>query len=173
MTAHRPSSSPRATAQPAATPAARPPAPPASCWSPFRIARLLACLAAAAYVIVRCFTLALTGDEGGLILDDIQKGLTQLLIQGHIDVQSTFLLVFLGLINMTLLTSNPIAAILSFAMCLRYSFAMKAEATLVERAVSAVLDEGIRTGDIMPPGMRLGGTKDMGSAILAALQKLA
>ena len=111
MTAHRPSSSPRATAQPAATPAARPPAPPASCWSPFRIARLLACLAAAAYVIVRCFTLALTGDEWGLILDDIQKGLTQLLIQGHIDVQSTFLLVFLGLINMTLLTSNPIAAI--------------------------------------------------------------
>ena len=69
--------------------------------------------------------------------------------------------------------ANPIAAILSFAMCLRYSFAMKAEATLVERAVSAVLDEGIRTGDIMQPGMRLVGTKEMGSAILAALQKLA
>ncbi len=34
--------------------------------------------------------------------------------------------------------ANPIAAILSFAMCLRYSFAMKAEADMIERAVSAV-----------------------------------
>jgi 3-isopropylmalate dehydrogenase len=68
--------------------------------------------------------------------------------------------------------ANPIAAILSFAMCLRYSFAMKKEADLVERAVSAVLDQGIRTGDIMQPGMRLVGTKDMGSAILAALDAI-
>jgi len=67
--------------------------------------------------------------------------------------------------------ANPIAAILSFAMCLRYSFAMKAEAEAIERAVSAVLDQGLRTGDIMQPGMRLIGTNEMGSAILAALQK--
>jgi 3-isopropylmalate dehydrogenase len=65
--------------------------------------------------------------------------------------------------------ANPIAAILSFAMCLRYSFAMKAEADAVERAVAAVLDQGLRTGDIMQPGMRLVGTNEMGSAILAAL----
>jgi 3-isopropylmalate dehydrogenase len=57
-------------------------------------------------------------------------------------------------------------------MCLRYSFALKAEAELIERAVSKVLDDGIRTGDIMQPGMRLVGTKEMGSAILAALGKL-
>jgi 3-isopropylmalate dehydrogenase len=68
--------------------------------------------------------------------------------------------------------ANPIAAILSFAMCLRYSFAMKKEADLVERAVSAVLDQGIRTGDIMQPGKRLVGTKDMGSAILASLDTI-
>jgi 3-isopropylmalate dehydrogenase len=69
--------------------------------------------------------------------------------------------------------ANPIAAILSFAMCLRYSFAMKAEADLIDRAVGAVLDEGIRTGDIMQQGMRQVGTKEMGNAILGALQKLA
>jgi 3-isopropylmalate dehydrogenase len=69
--------------------------------------------------------------------------------------------------------ANPIAAILSFAMCLRYSFAMKAEADLIDRAVGKVLDDGIRTGDIMQPGMRQVGTKEMGSAILGALQKLA
>jgi 3-isopropylmalate dehydrogenase len=66
--------------------------------------------------------------------------------------------------------ANPIAAILSFAMCLRYSFAMKREAELVEKAVSTVLDQGLRTGDIMQPGMRQVGTKAMGAAILAALE---
>ncbi len=68
--------------------------------------------------------------------------------------------------------ANPIAAILSFAMCLRYSFAMKNEADLVERAVSAVLDQGIRTGDIMQPGKRQVGTKAMGAAVLEALDTL-
>ncbi len=68
--------------------------------------------------------------------------------------------------------ANPIAMILSFAMCLRYSFAMKKEAELVERAVSTVLDQGLRTPDIMQPGMRQIGTSEMGSAILAALDKL-
>ncbi len=68
--------------------------------------------------------------------------------------------------------ANPIAAILSFAMCLRYSFAMKKEAGLVERAVSAVLDQGIRTGDIMQPGKKQVGTKAMGAAVIAALDTL-
>ncbi len=67
--------------------------------------------------------------------------------------------------------ANPIAAILSFAMCLRYSFAMKAQAEAVETAVAAVLDQGLRTGDIMQPGMQLVGTSEMGSAIIAALGK--
>jgi 3-isopropylmalate dehydrogenase len=69
--------------------------------------------------------------------------------------------------------ANPIAAILSFAMCLRYSFAMKSQADLLEKAVSCVLDQGYRTGDIMQPGMNLVGTRAMGAAILAMLDKLA
>lgn len=69
--------------------------------------------------------------------------------------------------------ANPIAAVLSFAMCLRYSFAMKTEADLVERAVSDVLDAGMRTGDIMQPGMRLISTSEMGNAVLSALDKIA
>jgi len=69
--------------------------------------------------------------------------------------------------------ANPIAAIMSFAMCLRYSFAMKKEADLIEQAVAAVLDDGYRTGDIMQPGQNQIGTKAMGTAILGALDKLA
>ncbi len=44
--------------------------------------------------------------------------------------------------------ANPSAAILSAAMLLRYSFHMEAEAAAIENAVSAVLEQGIRTADI-------------------------
>ena len=69
--------------------------------------------------------------------------------------------------------ANPIAAILSFAMCLRYSFAMKKEADLIERAVSAVLDQGLRTPDIMQPAMRQVGTSEMGTAVLKQIERIA
>jgi 3-isopropylmalate dehydrogenase len=69
--------------------------------------------------------------------------------------------------------ANPIAAILSFAMCLRYSFALKKEADLIERAVAAVLDDGYRTADIMQPGAAQVGTRAMGAAILAQIEKIA
>jgi len=65
--------------------------------------------------------------------------------------------------------ANPIAAILSFAMCLRYSLNDEATAVLLETAVSAVLDQGLRTGDIMQPGKTKVGTAQMGNAILAQL----
>jgi 3-isopropylmalate dehydrogenase len=68
--------------------------------------------------------------------------------------------------------ANPLACILSFAMCLRYSFGRPDEAKLIERAVERVLDEGLRTGDIMQPGKRQVGTKAMGDAIVAALDWL-
>ena len=68
-------------------------------------------------------------------------------------------------------TANPIAMIASFAMALRYSFEMIEEADLVEKAISAVLDEGYRTGDIMSPGNRLVGTTEMGDAVIAAIEK--
>ena len=64
---------------------------------------------------------------------------------------------------------NPIACILSAAMMLRYSFGMAAEADEIEAAVSAVLDEGLRTADIMQEGCRLIGCTAMGDAILAKL----
>src|SRR4051812_10563791 len=54
--------------------------------------------------------------------------------------------------------ANPIASILSFAMCLRYSFGRTDDAELLEKAVEQVLAEGYRTGDIMQPGMNKVGT---------------
>jgi 3-isopropylmalate dehydrogenase len=64
--------------------------------------------------------------------------------------------------------ANPIAMIASFAMCLRYSFNMVAQADRLEAAIAAVLDKGYRTGDIMSDGCRQITTSEMGDAILAA-----
>ena len=61
--------------------------------------------------------------------------------------------------------ANPIATILSAAMMLRYSFDMDKEADAVEAAVSTVLEEGWRTGDIMSEGCTLVGTAKMGDLI--------
>jgi len=69
--------------------------------------------------------------------------------------------------------ANPIATIASFGMALRYSLDMTAEADLLDKAIAAVLADGLRTGDIMQDGMRKVGTSEMGSAILARLEKLA
>lgn len=66
---------------------------------------------------------------------------------------------------------NPIACILSAAMMLRYSFDMAEEADAIEQAVSEVLDEGLRTADMMSEGMTLVGTREMGEAICQKLQK--
>ena len=69
--------------------------------------------------------------------------------------------------------ANPIATIASFGMALRYSFDMANEADLVDRAISKVLDKGLRTGDIMQPGMTQVGTSAMGQAIETELRILA
>ena len=61
--------------------------------------------------------------------------------------------------------ANPIATILSAAMMLRYSLDMDQEADAVEAAVSAVLEKGYRTGDIMSEGCTLVGTAQMGDLI--------
>jgi 3-isopropylmalate dehydrogenase len=68
--------------------------------------------------------------------------------------------------------ANPLASILSFSMMLRYSFDMKDEADLVDRAVEAALNDGVRTGDIVEPGMRPVSTTGMGDAVLARLDRL-
>lgn len=65
--------------------------------------------------------------------------------------------------------ANPIATVLSAAMMLRYTFAMEAEASAIESAVSKVLDSGVRTGDIVTKGVKPIGTRAMGAAITAAL----
>jgi 3-isopropylmalate dehydrogenase len=69
--------------------------------------------------------------------------------------------------------ANPIATIASFAMALRYSFDMANEADLVDRAIAGVLTKGLRTGDIMQPGMLQVGTSDMGRAVEKELKTLA
>jgi len=69
--------------------------------------------------------------------------------------------------------ANPIACLLSFAMMLRYSFDLDEDAALVERAVEAVLKSGKRTADIAGPGETPISTAEMGTAVLAELDKLA
>ena len=65
--------------------------------------------------------------------------------------------------------ANPIGAILSAAMLLRHSLGLEAEATQVEAAVAAVLDEGFRTADLVPAGQQAVATTEMGLAIAARI----
>ncbi len=66
--------------------------------------------------------------------------------------------------------ANPIAAILSAAMLLRYSLDRGPEADRVEAAVVRVLEQGARTRDIATPGAAVVGTKEMGDRILRELE---
>lgn len=66
--------------------------------------------------------------------------------------------------------ANPIATILSCAMMLRDSFNLSNEAKSIENAVSEVLNEGFRTGDIMDEGGKLLGTREMGDLIVSKLK---
>ena len=68
-------------------------------------------------------------------------------------------------------TANPIGTILSAAMMLRYSFDMAKEADCIEHAVSAVLDEGYRTGDIFSPGCIKVGCEEMGRLIIQKMKR--
>jgi 3-isopropylmalate dehydrogenase len=66
--------------------------------------------------------------------------------------------------------ANPIATILSFAMALRYSLDLDKEADQLEKAVQDVLDEGLRTKDIVSKGMKEVSTSEMGAAIISKLK---
>ncbi|PYN97577.1 MAG: 3-isopropylmalate dehydrogenase [Candidatus Rokuibacteriota bacterium] len=66
--------------------------------------------------------------------------------------------------------ANPIAAILSAGMLLRYSLDRPADADRVDRAVSRVLEQGHRTGDIAARGEKAIGTKEMGDLIVRAVE---
>ncbi len=65
--------------------------------------------------------------------------------------------------------ANPLATILSVAMMLRYSLDEPAMAERIEKAVDKVLNDGLRTADIMSDGMKEVGTVAMGDAVVAAL----
>ena len=67
--------------------------------------------------------------------------------------------------------ANPIASILSFSMALRYSLYLDKEADNLDIAVQKVLDDGLRTRDIMSKGNKEVSTENMGNAIIAYLQK--
>ena len=69
--------------------------------------------------------------------------------------------------------ANPLAQTLSLAMLLRYSFDMKEEAALIEGACLATLEHGLRTPDIMQPGMARVTTREMGAAVMRELERLA
>ncbi|MBV2134618.1 3-isopropylmalate dehydrogenase [Pseudomonas sp. MAP12] len=68
--------------------------------------------------------------------------------------------------------ANPLATILSVSMMLRYSFGQLEAANAIEQAVSNVLDQGLRTGDIWSEGCQKVGTRAMGDAVVAALRNL-
>ncbi len=65
--------------------------------------------------------------------------------------------------------ANPLATIMSAAMMLRYSLGAGVSADRIEAAVGKVLDQGLRTGDIMSDGMTRVSTTEMGDAVVAAL----
>ena len=66
--------------------------------------------------------------------------------------------------------ANPLATILSAAMMLRFSLNQEEAASRIERAVQAVLEQGLRTPDIYSEGTKKVGTVEMGEAVLAALK---
>ena len=66
--------------------------------------------------------------------------------------------------------ANPLATILSVAMMLRYSLNEAELAGRIDEAVGRVLDKGLRTPDIASAGTREVATREMGDAVVAALQ---
>ena len=61
--------------------------------------------------------------------------------------------------------ANPIGAIASAAMLLRYGLGLAEPAAAVEQAIAAALEQGARTRDIARPSDRMMGTREMGSWI--------
>lgn len=70
--------------------------------------------------------------------------------------------------------ANPLAMILSAAMMLKYDLERPDEAAILEQAVEAVLDQGLRTPDIKQEedGCTLVGCKEMGTAVANIVEKM-
>jgi 3-isopropylmalate dehydrogenase len=69
--------------------------------------------------------------------------------------------------------ANPLGAILSAAMLLRYSFKLETEAACVESAVADVLASGSRTKDLAKPGEDAVSTSGMGQRVADAVRERA
>ena len=67
--------------------------------------------------------------------------------------------------------ANPLATILSVAMMVRYSLDEGGWADQIEAAVSAVLEQGLRTADIYTDGTTKVSTSEMGAAVVSALSQ--
>ncbi|HEY3783023.1 MAG TPA: 3-isopropylmalate dehydrogenase [Fimbriimonadaceae bacterium] len=65
--------------------------------------------------------------------------------------------------------ANPLAAILSAGMMLKYSFGNDEASMRIDEAIDNALAQGLRTADIFEKGCRLVSTKEMGDAIVAGL----
>ncbi|GAC1516822.1 MAG: 3-isopropylmalate dehydrogenase [Gemmatimonadaceae bacterium] len=65
--------------------------------------------------------------------------------------------------------ANPIGTILSVALLLRHSLGLHDEAVAVERAVGVVIERGVLTADVAPPGAATATTVEVGAAVVAAL----
>jgi 3-isopropylmalate dehydrogenase len=68
--------------------------------------------------------------------------------------------------------ANPLAAILSVALMLRVSFDMPKEAEMIEKAVTDVLEKGLRTPDICQGGTKIVSTETMGEAVVEKLKEI-
>ncbi len=68
--------------------------------------------------------------------------------------------------------ANPLATVLSFSMCLRFSLDMGSEADMIEKAVDNVLANGIRTVDITTEGISPVSTSEMGTELIKELDRL-
>ncbi|MEO0969084.1 MAG: 3-isopropylmalate dehydrogenase, partial [Cyanobacteria bacterium J06639_18] len=68
--------------------------------------------------------------------------------------------------------ANPLAQVLSAAMMLRYGLNQPQAADAIENTVSLILQQDMRTGDIMSPGMKLLGCSAMGEVLTETLEKV-
>ena len=67
--------------------------------------------------------------------------------------------------------ANPIASILSFAMCLKYSFNMDKESDLINQSVNKVLSDGYKTADLIGDDDKNLSTVEMGDKIINQLKQ--
>jgi 3-isopropylmalate dehydrogenase len=69
--------------------------------------------------------------------------------------------------------ANPVGMIMSVAMMLRHSLGLNVEADAIEKAVTAAIEDGARTPDVVERGAKAFSTRQVGDAVLGGLPKMA